>query len=54
MTTSGWAVMILSVGSVITLITYCLCRVFTLPPVDEEENHKGPPDNDTADAVKGA
>ncbi len=48
MTTGGWIVMTLSVGAVLALVTYCLYRVLTLPPVDVESLH-GPPDIDTRD-----
>jgi hypothetical protein len=34
---AGWALMIVSVGSVLTLMTYCLYRVLTLPPVEVED-----------------
>jgi hypothetical protein len=37
MTSAGWIVMIASVGSVITLLCFCLYRVFTLPPVPDDE-----------------
>ncbi|MCG8407252.1 MAG: hypothetical protein MI923_18800 [Phycisphaerales bacterium] len=46
---AGWTVMILSVGSVLTLVTYCLCRVLALPPVEVEEHLKAPLDIDTRD-----
>lgn len=46
----GWPVMILSVGSVLTLVSYCLYRVLTLPPI-EEESLKAPLDIDTGDTV---
>jgi len=36
MTIGGWIVMLVSVGSVLTLAGFCLYRVLTLPPVDEE------------------
>lgn len=49
MTAGGWIVMILSVGSVLTLVSYCLFRVLTLPPVEVEEHLKGPPDINTHD-----
>lgn len=49
MTTAGWVVMILSVGSVLALVSYCLWRVLTLPPVEIEEHIKAPPDIDTGD-----
>lgn len=37
MTVGGWMVMIASIGSVVTLLTFCLYKVFTLPPVGEED-----------------
>lgn len=46
----GWATMLISVTSVLTLVTFCLYRVMTLPPV-EEESVKGPLDIDTGDTV---
>ena len=49
MTAGGWIVMTLSVGSVLTLVSYCLYRVLTLPPVDVEEHLKGPLEIDTGD-----
>ena len=48
MTSAGWLVMILSVGTVLLLMSYCLYRVLTLPPVDVEEL-KGPLEIDTGD-----
>lgn len=48
MTTEGWLVMILSVGSVLTLVSYCLYRVLTLPAVDMEDI-EGPLTIDTGD-----
>ena len=33
----GWLVMIVSVGSVLTLVTFCVLKVFSLPPVEAEE-----------------
>jgi hypothetical protein len=35
---SGWMVMIASVGSVVSLLSFCLYKVFTLPPAGEEED----------------
>lgn len=46
----GWTVMLLSVGFVITLAGFCLYRVLSLPPV-EEEHLKGPLDIDTGDTI---
>lgn len=37
MNPSGWIVMTVSVGSVISLLTYCLFRVLTLPPVPDDD-----------------
>jgi hypothetical protein len=50
LTTAGWTVMILSVGAVLGLVTYCLFRVLTLPPIDQE-SLKGPLEIDTGDTV---
>ena len=33
---AGWAVMLISVGSVVTLVIYCVSRVLTLPAVEDE------------------
>lgn len=41
-------VMTLSLGAVLTLMSYCLYKVFTLPPV-EQETLKGPLEIDTGD-----
>jgi hypothetical protein len=49
MTTGGWLVMTISVGSVLCLVTYCLVRVLSLPPLDVEEHLKGPLEIDTGD-----
>ncbi len=48
MTTAGWTIMLISVGSVLTLVSYCLYRVLSLPPVDMEDI-KGPLEIDTRD-----
>ena len=37
MNTAGWMVMILSIGTVVTLMVFCLYRVLTLPSVEAEE-----------------
>ena len=50
MTYGGWIVMTLSVGSVLSLVAFCLIRVLSLPPV-EEEHLKGPLEIDTRDTV---
>jgi hypothetical protein len=50
MTMGGLAIMVVSVGSVLALVSYCLVRVLSLPPV-EMENLKGPLDIDTRDTI---
>jgi len=51
MTTGGWIVMIVSVSTVLTLVTFCLYRVLTLPPIEVTEHLKGPLDIDTRDTI---
>jgi len=46
----GWTIMILSVGSVVALASFCTFKVLTLPPV-EMEDIKGPLGTDTKDTV---
>ncbi|MCA9247180.1 MAG: hypothetical protein KDA42_08705 [Planctomycetales bacterium] len=48
MTSAGWIIMVLSIGSVLALVTFCLIRVLALPPVDMDEI-KGPLEIDTGD-----
>jgi hypothetical protein len=48
MTPAGWTIMILSVGSVLTLTAYCFYRVLTLP-ISEMDELKAPLDIDTGD-----
>ena len=48
MNNQGWIVMIVSVGSVLALVTYCLSRVLSLPAV-EMEDIEGPLTIDTGD-----
>ena len=48
LTTAGWATMLISVGSVLTLVSFCLLKVLSLPPV-EEQSLKGPLEIDTGD-----
>ena len=45
---AGWIVMLVSVGSVLSLVTFCMYKVLSLPPV-EEEHVKGPLEIDTGD-----
>ena len=47
----GWIMMTLSVGTVLTLVTYCLTKVMYLPPVDVEDHLKGPLDIETGDTL---
>jgi hypothetical protein len=49
MTTAGLAIMVVSVGSVLALVGFCLFRVLTLPPEVVEEHFKAPLDIDTRD-----
>jgi hypothetical protein len=49
LTIGGWMVMSLSVGSVLSLVGFCLYRVLSLPPADIDEHLKGPLDIDTGD-----
>lgn len=48
MTLAGWIIMILSVGSVLTLTAFCFYRVLTLPPSELDEL-KAPLHIDTGD-----
>lgn len=48
MTPAGWTVMIVSVGAVLSLVTFCVTKVLSLPPV-EMEDIKGPLEIDTRD-----
>lgn len=50
MTSQGWIAMVLSVGTVLSLVSYCLLRVLTLPPT-EMEDLKGPLEIDTGDTA---
>ncbi len=47
MNSAGWVVMIVSVGSVMCLVSYCLYRVLTLPAV-EVHDLEGPLTIDTS------
>lgn len=49
MNAGGWCIMICSVSSILLLVTYCMVRVLSLPPVDIETHLKAPPDIDTRD-----
>ena len=45
---AGWIIMLLSVGSVLALLTFCLIRVLNLPAADMEDI-KGPLEIETGD-----
>jgi hypothetical protein len=49
MTTAGWAIMIVSVGSVLALTAFCFLRLITLPAQEISEHIKAPLDIDTGD-----
>jgi hypothetical protein len=49
MTTPGLLIMIVSVGSVLSLVAFCMFRVLTLAPEVVEEQFKAPLDIDTGD-----
>jgi hypothetical protein len=51
MTLAGWAIMFVSVGSVLALAAFCLYRVLTLPPQVVEEHLKAPLEIDTRDTT---
>jgi hypothetical protein len=51
MTVGGWIVMLVSVGVVLVLASFCMYRVLTLPSVEVEEHLKGPLDIDTHDTI---
>jgi hypothetical protein len=46
---AGWAIMIVSVGAVLTLTSFCFYRVLTLPAHVIEKHLKGPLLIDTGD-----
>jgi hypothetical protein len=48
MTTAGWTIMILSVGSVCILTAYCFYKVLTIP-VQDIADVRSPLDIDTGD-----
>ena len=49
LSTAGLVVMVVSIGAVLTLVSFCLYKVFSLPPVEVEEHLKGPLEIDTGD-----
>ena len=49
MTPLGWAMMIVSVGSVLGLVSYCFYKVLTLPPMEVEDVNVAPLEIDTRD-----
>lgn len=50
LTAGGWTVMLLSLGTVLAIVVYCVGKVLSLPPVDLEDL-KGPLDIDTGDTT---
>lgn len=48
MTIAAWIVMLISISAVLTLLGFCLYKVFSLPPV-EVGDLKGPLEIDTRD-----
>ena len=51
MTPLGWAMMAISVGSVLGLVSFCLYRVLTLPAAEVEDVNVAPLEIDTRDTV---
>ena len=49
MTPLGWTMMIISVGSVLALVSFCMYRVLTLPPAEVEDVNVAPLEIDTRD-----
>lgn len=49
MSTAGWIIMIVSNGSVLALVSFCLIRVFQMPPSEVEETLKTELEIDTRD-----
>ena len=49
MTPIGWFMMIVSMSTVLCLVSFCLYKVLTLPPVEVEEHLRGPLEIDTGD-----
>ena len=49
LTPAGWTTMLLSIGAVVSLVTFCLVKVMQLPPVEGVEHLKGPLEIDTGD-----
>jgi hypothetical protein len=49
MTAAGLAIMIVSVGGVLSLTIFCVSRVLSLPPVHVTEHLKAPLEIDTHD-----
>jgi hypothetical protein len=43
LSTTGLTIMVVSVGSVLCLISFCLLKVMSLPPVENEEDDYDPP-----------
>lgn len=50
MTPAGWAILIVSVSSVLALTVFCFARILTLPAT-VDEHLKAPLDIDTGDTI---
>ncbi len=46
----GWVMMIVSIGTVLCMVTFCLIKVMSLPEVEMDEI-KGPLEIDTQDTT---
>lgn len=51
MTPLGWAIMIVSISSIVALTAFCLFRVLTLPPVEVEDLNVAPLEIETPDMI---
>ena len=49
MTALGFAIMVVSIGSVVGLTAFCLYRVLTLPPVEIDDLNVAPLEIETPD-----
>ncbi|MBR9800740.1 MAG: hypothetical protein ACE37I_10300 [Rubinisphaera brasiliensis] len=47
----GWTLMTLSIITVLTLVSFCLSKVLSLPPLEVEDSVKGPLEIDTEDTT---
>jgi hypothetical protein len=47
----GWIMMLVSIGSVLSLVIFCLIRVLTLPPGEVESLNTALLEQDTRDTL---